>query len=208
MTGNFAQQIFFGLLIEFISLLVAYVFKKRPIAALTIIFLGTVLAGIIAFFSFEPPALIMEINFTGKGDGKCNDYGVEKLGYAENRYYIQPDSNAGRIAICHKDDNLLPQGALQVLAYPEENSSEFGYAVLFGWNGFDTTTTDACYMGIRKRGSITEAVFVDWVAGDYNGSTKRLKGIVLDDHPHVLRVVLNSNGFAKGYIDGKKFATH
>lgn len=151
--------------------------------------------------------VVLEINFAHRGEGECNDYDSEKLGYYEKKYYIQPNSN-GYIAICHEGNNLIPPGALQVVAYPEASSSFYGYGLLFGWKGSGTSTTDACIMGIRKFGGRTEAVFVDWVESRYKSSTQVLSDIVLDNQPHTLRIVFQSNNFAQGYIDGKFFAEH
>jgi hypothetical protein len=152
--------------------------------------------------------LITEINFAWRGEGKCNDYDEKRLGYEDKKYYIHPTSSSGYIAICHENDELSPQGALQVLAYPEKNSSYFGYGILFGWKGGGISTTDACIMGIRKSGYDTEAVFADWVDGEYDSSTQTLDQIMLDDQPHILRVVLQPDGLSQGYIDGKFFAEH
>lgn len=150
---------------------------------------------------------ILEINFALNGEGKCNDYDRDRLGYYEKKYYIQPSFN-GYVAICHEGNNLLPPGGLQVVAYPETASSFFGYGLLFGWKGSGTSTKDACVMGIRKSGERTEAVYVDWVDKNYIASTQVLNEIVLDDQPHTLRVVFQSGNLAQGYIDGKFFAEH
>ena len=48
---NFAQQIFFGLLVELLSLLLAYMFKNRPKMAIVILAVGTLIAGFVAFGS-------------------------------------------------------------------------------------------------------------------------------------------------------------
>jgi hypothetical protein len=152
--------------------------------------------------------LVMSFNFDQKGDGLCNDYDASKLGYEGNQYYIHPSKSNGFIAVCHEDDGLNPQGSIQVLAYPEGNSAYFGYGVLFGWKGGGVSTTDACMLGIRKSGGRTEAVFVDWVDGNYQSSTLKLGEVLLDEEPHSLRVVLQSNGSVQGYIDGVFFAEH
>lgn len=151
---------------------------------------------------------VMEISFDQRGDGICNDYGADKLGYENNQYYIQPGPNGGRVAICHINDHLLPQGALQISAFPEFDSDYYGYGVLFGWKGGGFSTTDACVMGIRKSKSQTEAVFIDWVAGDYKSATQKIKGYRLDPQAHTIRVVLQPNGLAQGYIDEMFFAEH
>ncbi len=151
---------------------------------------------------------VIEISFDQRGDGQCNDYGANKLGYENNRYYIQPSPNGGRVAICHINDFLLPQGALQISAFPDSDTDYYGYGVLFGWKGGGLSTTDACVMGIRKSKSRTEAVFIDWVADDYNGLTQELKGYDLDLQAHTLRVVLHPSGLAQGYIDEMFFAEH
>jgi hypothetical protein len=149
----------------------------------------------------------LEINFTRRGEGDCNDYDSDRLGYYEEQYYIHPDTN-GYIAICHDGKNRIPPGALQVVAHPESSSSFFGYGLLFGWKGGGISTTDACFMGIRKSGERTEAVFVDWVENNYKATTQVLDDLVLDNQPHTLRIVLQSNNMAQGYLDGKFFAEH
>lgn len=151
---------------------------------------------------------ILEISFDQRGNGICNDYGADKLGYENGQYYIQPSPNKGRVAICHINDHLLPQGALQITAIPESDPDYYGYGVLFGWKGGGFSTTDACVMGIRKSTSQTEAVFIDWVAGDYKSVTQKLKGYALDLQAHTMRVVLHPSGLAQGYIDGMFFAQH
>jgi len=151
--------------------------------------------------------VVLEINFAQRGEGACNDYDSEKLGYYEKKYYIQPNLN-GYIAICHEGNNLIPPGSLQVVAYPETSSSYYGYGLLFGWKGSGTSTTDACIMGIRNFGGRTEAVYVDWVKNNYKISTHALSDIVLDNQPHTLRIVFQPNNVAQGYIDGKFFAEH
>lgn len=46
---EFAEQVFFGLLLELITLIAAYFFKGRPKLAIGVFFVGTVCAGIVAF---------------------------------------------------------------------------------------------------------------------------------------------------------------
>ena len=63
-------------------------------------------------------------------------------------------------------------------------------------------------MGIRKSKSQTEAVYIDWVAGDYKSVTQKIIGYTLDDQSHTFRVVLNPTGLAQGYIDDMFLAEH
>ena len=54
---NFAEQIFYGLVVELISLLIAYMVKERKLVAILVFAIGTVVAGVIAFIptTTEPP---------------------------------------------------------------------------------------------------------------------------------------------------------
>jgi hypothetical protein len=49
---DFAQQIFYGLVVELFSSILAYIFKGRQHIAISIFAIGTILAGIVAFFPF------------------------------------------------------------------------------------------------------------------------------------------------------------
>jgi len=152
--------------------------------------------------------LLMEINFAFENEGNCNNYNKKKLGYEEKRYYIYP-GQTGFIAVCHENDDLLPQGSLQVNAFPEQDSDNFGYGVLFGWKkGTVVETSDSCIFGIRRNGPITEAVFVDWVDGQYNSKQQELPWLTLDNQPHTLLVTITADGFAQGSVDGRYFAEH
>jgi hypothetical protein len=50
-----AEQIFFGAIIELISLLLSYIFKDKPRTAILIFALGTLFAGFVAFGPSRPP---------------------------------------------------------------------------------------------------------------------------------------------------------
>ncbi len=52
---SFAEQIFFGLLIESLSLAIAYATKNKPKVAITILIIGTVVAGLVAFAPYLLP---------------------------------------------------------------------------------------------------------------------------------------------------------
>jgi hypothetical protein len=145
--------------------------------------------------------LLLEINFSDKNEGRCNNYDPNLLGYENYQYYIKPATN-GFIAVCHENDYLGPEGSLQVSAFPESNLQDpYGFALLFGWRGNNITTTDACIFGLRREGTTTRAFFENRVAGKISAYTQELKGIHLDEAPHTLRVVLRSDGNATGYLD-------
>lgn len=150
-----------------------------------------------------------EINFSTRGDGNCNDYDANKLGYDTSRktYYIVP--NTGFVAVCHKDDKLAPEGIIQTTAFPDEDSDYFGYAVFFGWGGSEKKTTDACGFGVRKNKTKTEAIFVQIIGGNWgNPITKELNDFTLDTNPHSVRMVLYPSGRAIGYLDGNYVFEH
>lgn len=154
--------------------------------------------------------LLMEINFGWKGEGNCNDYDPNLLGYESQAYYIRP-SPKGYIAVCHENGEFKPESSLQVTAFPEGNPSEeviYGFGVLFGWKGGGLSTTDACMFGVRRRGGGTEAVFVERVDGHHSSSVQGLESFTLDNSPHTLRVVLHSSGLAQGYLDERFVAEH
>ena len=147
---------------------------------------------------------VFEINFATHGEGNCNDYDPQKLGYDTvlKQYYIVPENN-GFASVCHYKDNLPPQGSLQTTSFPDGNPSYFGYAVFFGWKGSSTTTTDACGFGVRKIGSGNETIFIQIIAGNWKTFSIPLKNIILDNSPHSIRMVLYPSGRAVGYFDGK-----
>lgn len=144
--------------------------------------------------------LLMEINFAVNGDGDCNQYDAAILGYDNRQYYIQPPASRGYIAVCH-NGTWAPRGSLQVTAYPDEESTTFGYGVLFGWAGGGLSTTDACIFGIRRRWGSTEAVFSEQVANSYASDSQKLSSVSLDSSPHTLRVTLQPDGSVAGYLD-------
>jgi len=150
---------------------------------------------------FPKGNLVMEIGFTDRKDGKCNDYDQTLLGYENGQYYLQPAPN-GYIAICHQKNHLESEGSLQVTAFPDRDlQGLYGFAVLFGWSGNGLTTTDACIFGIRRQGTTTRAFFENRVEGKRTAFTQELKTINLDNAPHTLRVVLHGDGNAVGYLD-------
>lgn len=153
--------------------------------------------------------LTMEINFAWEGEGNCNNYDLDKLGYEGQRYYIRQGTN-GYIAVCHKNDSLLPQGSLQVTAYPdsEDTPRNYGFAVLFGWKGSGTSTTDACIFGVERLGTVTRAVYQEVIGGEWSSSWTMLDNISLDNNPHTLRVVMNEDYEAVGYLDGDLIGKH
>lgn len=154
--------------------------------------------------------LLMEINFGWRGEGACNDYDPNLLGYENQAYYVKPHTN-GYIAVCHESDDLAPEGSLQITAFPEGNPPSYvyyGFGVLFGWKGGGLSTTDACMFGIRRRAGETEAVFIERVDGHQSNYTQQLDSLTLDNNPHTLRMVLQANGVAQGYLDERFIAEH
>jgi hypothetical protein len=220
---NIAQQIFYGLLVELISVILFFWFKDKPKAAISILALGTLIAAFVAFYRLPPiifyptsfptsipvGSLISDIDFTISGDGNCNDYDQSKLGYdtSNKLYYIIPEKN-GLISVCHENDNLQPQGILQATAFPDGDLDYFGYAVLFGWDGYNTTTTDDCGFGIMKNKSITHAIFIQKIGGKPKLTSIELKNYELDTSPHSVRMVLYPSGKAVGYVDDNYIAEH
>lgn len=151
---------------------------------------------------------IFEIGFSSSGEGNCNNYDSNKLGYEalKKTYYIIP--NKGFVAVCHKDNDLQAAGILQTTAFPDGNPDYFGYAALFGWKGTEKSTTAACGFGVRKNGSKTEALFIQIIGGKWNHITTELKNYDLDINPHSVRVVLYPSGKAIGYLDNNYVAEH
>lgn len=151
---------------------------------------------------------VMEINFSDNTDGKCNDYDLNLLGYENRQYYIKPAPN-GFIAICHENEQLEPEGSLQVIASSEGAVPDpYGFAVLVGWKGNSLNTTDACIFGIRRKGATTEAYYSNRVGGAITSYTQELQSVQLDNAPHILRIVLHRDGNAIGYLDERYFAEH
>jgi hypothetical protein len=155
----------------------------------------------------SPGNKVFEIKFSTHGEGNCNDYDKNKLGYDINQklYYIIPEAN-GYASVCHVDDKLQPQGILQTTAFPDSDSSLFGYAVFWGWKGNNIATTDACGFGVRKKDSKTEAIFIQIIAGHWKHISTDLD-MLLDASPHAIRMVLYPSGDAYGYLDGKLVAS-
>ncbi len=154
---------------------------------------------------------LMEINFAWVGEGRCNDYDRSKLGYdSENQRYYINQGTSGYIAVCHKNGSLLPQGTLEITAYPDPEAPprDYGFAVLFGWKGGGVSTTDACIFGIRRRGEFTEAFFQEVVDGNWSPPTTVLETISLDNNRNTLRVVMNENYEAVGYLNKEYIGTY
>jgi hypothetical protein len=184
---------------------------------------GTVLGYIIGLyfassFPVQPPTpptptpiprgeLILEINFDMSGDGGCNEKPETLLGYEKSQYFIQPEPN-GYIAICHAIDDLTPQGSLEVDAWSEQEIKNiYGYALLFGWEGKGYVTTDACIMGIRRNGAVTEAFYEIRQSGERQAYTQEVRTMTIDNARHNLRIVL-SDGRAFGYLDERLFGVY
>ena len=152
---------------------------------------------------------VFEIDFSTEGEGNCNNYDPKVLGYDTSRrvYYIVP--NTTYVAVCHTNDDLRPAGILQTTAFPDGDSSFFGYAVFFGWDGKDNKTTDACGFGIRKNKTKTEAIFIQSIRGEWGSPTLfDLNNFELDTNPHSIRMILYPSGKAVGYLDGNYIAEH
>jgi hypothetical protein len=150
----------------------------------------------------------MEIDFNQPGAGDCNTSGLIPLGYENQQYYIQPKPN-GYIAICHERDDLPPVGSLQVSAWSDQEIGEiYGFAVLYGWKGSGYKTTDACMVGIRREGSVTQAFYSSRVNTNREFFTPELSSLTLDNAPHTLRVVLYPDRRAFGYLDERLFVEH
>lgn len=151
---------------------------------------------------------VFEINFSKRGDGICNDYDPNKLGYDINRglYYIVPPQN-GWASVCHENDQLLAQGILQTTAFPDNDVNYFGYAIFFGWKGNSITTSDACGFGVRKDASKDEAIFIQITGGHWKHYTYDLN-FTLDSNPHAIRMILYPSGDATGFLDGDQVAEH
>lgn len=152
---------------------------------------------------------VFEINFSAKGEGNCNDYDPNLLGYDVDKklYYIIPPRN-GYISVCHKDDTLQPQGVLEATAFPDKDTDIYGYTVFFGWQGDGLTTTDGCGFGVKKNNSTTEAFFVQRIGGNWEKTSTVLDDYSLDIEPHKIRMVLYPSGKAIGYLDGNYVAEH
>lgn len=160
-----------------------------------------------------PPrgSLIMDINFDQSGDGNCNDYDRDRLGYKNEKYYIQPELHRAYIAICHEIEETDPYGDLQVSAYPVGNltpDDTYGYGLLFGWDGGGRSTSEACIAGILRYKGNTFAYFTEVVNGLWKGDYVPVKTIELDTAQHVLRVVLQKDGLAVVILDGQALAEH
>lgn len=150
---------------------------------------------------------IIDINFSNRGDGNCNDYDPNLLGYDASRklYYIVPEIN-GYISVCHENDDLPSQGILQTTAFPDANVDYFGYAVFFGWKGTNRTS-DACGFGVKKNGSKTEAFYIQIISTNWNHIPVEAN-ISIDTNPHSIRMTLYPSGKAIGYLDGNYVAEH
>ena len=149
--------------------------------------------------------LLLDMNFTEVGDGSCDKYDSKILGYEFHKYYIQPLSSQGYISAC-KSGNWGPKVSLEVEAYPEGDLSFFGYAVIVGWQGDSSGTTDACMFGVRRTTG-SQTISEVFVKQRINGKEKMLDRKVLpfslDNNPHNIRVVFLTDSLAIGYIDNQ-----
>ena len=157
---------------------------------------------------FEIISTPIQIDFSSKGDGKCNDYNSDLLGYnisdGNGNYYInQGTTSSGYIAICHEDDELEPTGILKVTAYPDKQDppDDYGFGVLFGWKGSGTSTSDACILGIRKKEGLVQTIFQVVIDGEWKSYTIEQKEIVLNKEEKTLKVVMTEDLNASAYLD-------
>lgn len=180
--------------------------------ALIVFMVGIIIGKLIT--SPEVPSrgnVIMKIGFNQVGDGNCNDYDPDRLGYESGKYYIQSDPDRPYIAICHEIKDLSPSGDLEVSAYSFGNLSSkdtFGYGVLFGWGGAGRSTSDACIAGILRYKDNTFAYFTEVVDDKWNQDNELVNSIKLDTAQHTLRVVMQTDGKAAVFLDGRKLAEH
>jgi len=153
--------------------------------------------------------LQMEINFDWTGDGACNNYDTEILGYKDQQYYIAPPRFPGYIAVCHELGGIKPQGTLQVVAYPGEDSDYYGFGVLFGWKGSGRSTTDACIVGVRRQGaSRAEVVFQEVRGGELKQNLQWLDYNLLSSEPSMLSATLTPAGLMQVSLNGTYIAYH
>ena len=146
---------------------------------------------------------LLDMSFTEVGDGDCDKYDSKILGYEFHKYYIQPLSSQGYISAC-KSGNWGPKVSLEVEAYPEGDLSFFGYAVIVGWQGNSSSTTDACMFGVRRTvgdQTISEAFVKQRIDGKEKMLDKKVLPFPLDDNLHNIRVVFLTDSLAVGYID-------
>lgn len=149
--------------------------------------------------------LLLDMSFTEVGDGSCDKYDTKILGYEFHKYYIQPLSSQGYISAC-KSGNWGPKVSLEVEAYPEGDLSFFGYAVIVGWKGNSSGTTDACMFGVKRTvGSQTasEAFVKQRIDGKEKTLDRKVLPFSLDNNPHNIRVVFLTDSLAVGYIDNQ-----
>lgn len=155
--------------------------------------------------------LIMNFGFNREGDGNCNDYDPDFLGYESGQYYIQPQPDRAFIAICHEIEDLSPLGDLEVSAVPVGNYSlmdTLGYGVLFGWDGDEDSTSDACIAGILRYRGHTFAYFTEVVRDEWQQDYEAINTFELDSAQHTLRVILQAGGEAIVFLDGRELARH
>jgi hypothetical protein len=149
-------------------------------------------------------ALQAEINFAQVGEGACNNYDNERLGYDNQQYYINPHPSSGYIAICHSEGSLESEGVLYVSAYPEGNPGYYGFGVLFGWAGSGRSTTDACIIGVRRvNHSNVEAVFIEASNGQWTEEAMPAYNVELGNESSTLHVALNEQGLAQAYLNNR-----
>lgn len=150
---------------------------------------------------YGPP--LLEMSFTKVGDGYCDDYDDNILGYEIHQYYIQPLSSRGYISACRSGD-WGPQVSLEVEAYPDGDLSLFGYGVIIGWQGNSSGTTDACIFGVRRTvgaQTVSEVFVKQRIDGVERTLGKETLDFSLDNKPHRIRVVMLTDSLAVGYID-------
>ena len=148
---------------------------------------------------------LLDMSFTEVGDGSCDKYDAKILGYEFHKYYIQPLSSQGYISAC-KSGNWGPKVSLEVEAYPEGDLSFFGYAVIVGWQGNSSGTTDACMFGVKRTvgaQTASEAFVKQRIDGKEKTLGRKVLPFSLDNNPHNIRVVFLTDSLAVGYIDNQ-----
>lgn len=149
--------------------------------------------------------LLLDMSFTEVGDGSCDKYDAKILGYEFHKYYIQPLSPQGYISAC-KTGDWGPKVSLEVEAYPEGDLSFFGYAVIVGWQGNSSGTTDACVFGVKRTvgaQTASEAFVKQRIDGIEKTLDRKVLPFSLDNNPHNIRVVFLTDSLAVGYIDNQ-----
>jgi hypothetical protein len=121
--NSFAQQIFYGLVVELIILFITYVFKERKIIAIIVFAVGTVLAGVVAFVPLPTePGLSLYVydDFDDQRyEGSFNKELWMPLRY-DNDNIIQQNGSLVISDIADHDDGVI-------LYFRDEKQSEFSY---------------------------------------------------------------------------------